>query len=271
MADAPAPAAHGKDALAFLTRKIGPAPVWVYAVVIVGAYYWYTRYGPGKSSGSGTSVPVGQQTDPAGNVGVIDPLTGYVQGSAEDTASLQAQNEIAAGTGQDNSGTTTSSSTGGYATNDQWATAAENYLIGLGIDPTVATQAIGNYLGSLANTTALQADVNTAIEGLGPPPQLPGPADTNPPPATGGGGTGTGGGGGGGGTPAAKVKVPNVVGKTVNQAHSALTSAGLSFNTDTTKDKKGYDRIVTAENPKAGTSVAKGTHVALTWHSVKQK
>lgn len=249
MADAPP---GGKDALAVLTRKIGPLPVFVWALLLAGGYVWYTRYGPGKAA-SGTSVPVGQQTDPAGNVGVIDPLTGYVQGSAEDTASLQAQNEIAAGDGTTGG---SGSSTGGYTTNDQWATAAENYLVGLGIDPTVATQAIGNYLGSLPNTTAQQADVNTAIEGIGPPPDLPGPASGNPGPVGGGKG--------------AKVKVPAVTGKTVNQAQEAIKAAGLTVNPDTTKDKPGYDRIVTAENPKAGTSVAKGSHVGLTWHFVKQ-
>jgi len=60
-----------------------------------------------------------------------------------------------------------------------------------------------------------------------------------------------------------------VVGQTLNAAHSALTRAGLSYNADTAKDKPGYDRKVTAENPKAGSSAAKGAHIGLTWHYVK--
>lgn len=37
----------GKANFGFLTKKLGPLPVWVYAVLIVAAYYWYTHYGPG--------------------------------------------------------------------------------------------------------------------------------------------------------------------------------------------------------------------------------
>jgi beta-lactam-binding protein with PASTA domain len=65
------------------------------------------------------------------------------------------------------------------------------------------------------------------------------------------------------------VTVPNVVGKTVNQAQTAVKAAGLTVNPDTAKDKPGYDRIVSAENPKAGSKVAAGTHVGLTWSYVK--
>jgi beta-lactam-binding protein with PASTA domain len=64
--------------------------------------------------------------------------------------------------------------------------------------------------------------------------------------------------------------VPKVTGDTVNKAQTALKAAGLSYNTDTAKDKKGYIRRVTAQDPKAGTAVARGTHVGLTWHYVKQ-
>ena len=56
MADQPAPpASKGKG----LTRKIGPLPVWAYGVIAVGAYYWYTHYGPGAS----------KQQQPAGGGG----------------------------------------------------------------------------------------------------------------------------------------------------------------------------------------------------------
>ena len=39
-------------------------------------------------SSSSTAAAAGTSTDPAGNVGVIDPATGYVYGSPEDTAGL---------------------------------------------------------------------------------------------------------------------------------------------------------------------------------------
>lgn len=40
------------DRFGFLTRKLGPLPVWAYAVIIMGVYYWYMHYGPGKSTSS---------------------------------------------------------------------------------------------------------------------------------------------------------------------------------------------------------------------------
>jgi hypothetical protein len=72
----------------FLGHKIaGKVPVWVVAVAAVGAYYWYTRYGPGKKAAGAA----GNQTDPAGNTGTIDPATGFVYGSPEDLAVLAGQ------------------------------------------------------------------------------------------------------------------------------------------------------------------------------------
>jgi len=41
-----------------LTRKVGPLPVWGWAVIGFGIYYWYTHYGPGaatSTSGTGTA------------------------------------------------------------------------------------------------------------------------------------------------------------------------------------------------------------------------
>ena len=67
----------------FLGHKLfGKVPVWVVAAGLIGAYYWYTKYGPGKKAGAQS------QTDPAGNTGTIDPETGFVYGSPEDLAVL---------------------------------------------------------------------------------------------------------------------------------------------------------------------------------------
>jgi len=88
VADAPASTSEsGGSTFGFLGHKIaGKVPVWVVAVAAIGGYYWYTRYGPGKS----TSSTATSQTDPAGNVGVIDPATGFVYGSPEDLAAISA-------------------------------------------------------------------------------------------------------------------------------------------------------------------------------------
>lgn len=34
----------------WFTRKIGPLPAWGWGAVAVGAYYWYTHYGPGAKT-----------------------------------------------------------------------------------------------------------------------------------------------------------------------------------------------------------------------------
>lgn len=91
MADTAAePKTGGGSSFGFLGKKLfGKVPVWVLAVAAVGGYYWYTRYGPGKSSTTSSAAQT-TGTDPAGNTGIIDPATGYVYGSSEDSAALAA-------------------------------------------------------------------------------------------------------------------------------------------------------------------------------------
>jgi hypothetical protein len=36
----------------FLGRKIGPVPIWLIALVLLGIWYWYENYGPGATSSS---------------------------------------------------------------------------------------------------------------------------------------------------------------------------------------------------------------------------
>jgi len=43
----------------WVTRKVGPLPVWAYGVIAVGAYYWYTHYGPGASKTAAAQQPAG--------------------------------------------------------------------------------------------------------------------------------------------------------------------------------------------------------------------
>lgn len=174
--------AAGKGGLSFLTQKVGPLPlgVWLAAGIVL---VWYFSQQNKKSSTS----TAGQQTDPAGNVGTIDPQTGYVYGSSEDQAGLAAD-DTTSSTGTSGQSATTGAQT--YADNNAWGTAAINYLVGLGIDATTANQAVQQYLSSQVLTTAQQGDVNLAIQALGPPPSLPGPTSSNPTPVTGGSGTG---------------------------------------------------------------------------------
>lgn len=153
----------------FLGQKVGPLPLGIWLVAAV-AIWWFV------SQRQKATTVAGQQTDPAGNVGTIDPATGYVYGSPSDLAALgQTQADQVGGSG-DGSGTTTAT----YKDNNAWARAAINYLVGLGVDPTQANQAIENYITSQNLTTQQQGDVNLAIQGIGPPPDLPGPSSTDP-------------------------------------------------------------------------------------------
>lgn len=161
--------AAGKGLQTF-TRKLGPFPVWVWGLGLAVLIYVYRS----RKGGGG-----GAQTDPAGNVGTIDPATGYVYGSPQDQASLQAH-----ASGNTDIPPSDSTTAGQYADNASWGRAAVNYLVGLGEDPTSANEAIQQYLSSQTLTPQQQAMVNLAIQGIGAPPQLPGPTGTPPPPIT---------------------------------------------------------------------------------------
>jgi len=174
MADNPA-----KGAANVLKEKVGPLPVWVWLVAAIGVWWYFER---SSSSSSSSSTAANQQTDPAGNVGTIDPATGYVYGTPEDTAALAADNS--GSTGDTSAGSSATSGAQTYADNNAWGIAAVNYLVGLGVDATTANQAVQQYLSSQTLTTAQQGDINLAIGALGPPPTLPGPTATNPNPVT---------------------------------------------------------------------------------------
>src|SRR5689334_9897384 len=80
--DVKAPEGGGGGLKKALGKKIGPLPAvaWI-AIAVVVFYLVYKKQG-------GTSAVGGVETDPAGNVGKINPATGYVAGSAEDRAAL---------------------------------------------------------------------------------------------------------------------------------------------------------------------------------------
>jgi hypothetical protein len=114
--------------MGFLTRKIGPAPVWVYAVMLIAVYYWYEHYGPeaSKASASGGS---GDAIDPATGVSYASELA-VLQQQLDDI-----QNTNSAGTGSQWSG---SGSTG--ATGDTGATGATGATGPAGAPGTPITQ-----------------------------------------------------------------------------------------------------------------------------------
>jgi hypothetical protein len=88
MADAPA-GTKGKG-LEFLKQKVGPLPLGVWLLGGLGVWYYFQRQQAAASTSTSTT-PAGTATDPAGNTGIIDPLTGYVYDSPQDIAALQQQ------------------------------------------------------------------------------------------------------------------------------------------------------------------------------------
>jgi len=155
--------AAGKGLVETFKHKLGPLPVGVWIAAFVVIYIVLERR---KKPAGG-----GQQTDPAGNVGPIDPQTGYVYGSSQDQAALGQQSGGSLGSSS-GSGSTLA---GQYTTNADWARAAINLLVGAGIDPTEANTAIEQYISSQQLTPQQQADVNFAIQSLGAPPDPPNP------------------------------------------------------------------------------------------------
>lgn len=225
MAEGDAAAAGGKGAFDFLGTKLGPAPIGLWGLgFLVIWYYLQSKKKPAAAAGG--AAP-NQQVDPAGNVGSIDPSTGYVYGSPEDQAAI-ASNANAGGSsggggGSGSAAGSGSTTAGQYATNADWSRAALNYLVGLGIDPTVASQALQQYLSSQTLTTNQQGIVNLAIQGLGAPPELPTAAQQNPTPIGGtGGSTGSTGGG--------QTNASNPVTGVATDANVSSSTAAIRWN-----------------------------------------
>lgn len=154
-----------KGAGNFLTRKVGPLPagVWLAAAVVIYLYLKKRQ----AATGTGPSA-----VTPSGTVGT--------------TGGIGSSDLSGSGGGGSSGSTGTSGSTvaGQYATNDAWARAAENYLVGIGVDPTVGNSAIQAFLTSQTLTTEQQAEVNLAIQALGAPPTAPQPGTAPPPVVT---------------------------------------------------------------------------------------
>lgn len=155
-----------KGAGNFLTHKVGPLPLGVWMVAAIGIYYVVGH----KSKTAGSTGPTA--LTPSGTVGT----TGGIGSS-----------DMASGGGGGSDGSTGSGGgtiAGQYATNDAWARAAINYLVGRGVDPTAANSAITTFMASQPLSTEQQGDVNLAIQALGAPPQPPQPGTAPPPVVT---------------------------------------------------------------------------------------
>jgi hypothetical protein len=165
----PAHAPPGKTKGTISIPGVGKLPTWAVlgGVGIVLVLIIRSRSKASAAAAAGTA------TDPAGNVGVIDPATGYVQGSPQDQAALAAS--AAAGTA-DTSGTSGGSVgtqvTNGppFTSNAAWSQYAISVLQGNGYDPGILSAELGAYLNGQAITPAQQSDINAAVAVAGYPP-----------------------------------------------------------------------------------------------------
>lgn len=113
-------------------------------------------------------------TDSAGNVGVINPATGFVAGSPEDLAAINGaipSNTSGSDSGGGGGSTSDQVEAGPPFTNnaawDQYATA---YLVGLGEDPSTVGRVLGAYLSGSQVTPADKHLIDTATGAAGQPP-----------------------------------------------------------------------------------------------------
>lgn len=132
----------------------------VVAVVAVAGVIWYRQRNASSPAGPTSG------TDAAGNVGVIDPATGYVEGSAEDLATLDTSSGTTDTTGSgggSSGGSTTTQVTNGppFTSNDAWAQYVTSYLVdNLNLDPGTVGEVLGKYLSGAQVT---QSERDTVI------------------------------------------------------------------------------------------------------------
>lgn len=180
----PKPKAPGKPGAGGdeLTKKIGPFPIWAWiALALIFVYLLYRNGVIGgsskKTTGTAASSTANQNAATATQAGEqVDPVTGYLQGSAADVAALSSMYDLTAAGVGGNAGAPATGSTPTYSTNSAWGSAAVSYLVGLGETQSQASKAVNNYLGSVTLTGQQQAMVNSAISDLGPAPNQPAPS-----------------------------------------------------------------------------------------------
>lgn len=127
-----------------LKKPVANVPIYVWGIVIVGAlgYSFLRSKKAATTTADGTNT-----TAPSALV-----YTGDANG---------------AGT----TDTTSTATTSTYQTNDAWATAAKNYLIGQGSDPKAVSDAIDLYINAQALNAQQNAFVALALKAVGPTPQ----------------------------------------------------------------------------------------------------
>lgn len=155
-------------------NKLGPLPVAVWAILIVGVgsgiYLLMKRRGGAKS----VSTDATAATDNTGS------------GVDTDGSTDAASGAWSANTPANSGGSVTGvNGTPASSDNSHWAANVANGMIAAGSDPTVVQNALSDYLNGRPLTPQEQAIINTAVQKYGVPPEGVLPVKvTQPPPVT---------------------------------------------------------------------------------------
>lgn len=151
----------------------------IYVVGAVGLTLGAAVYTIRKRKAASLAATSGSSTDAAGNVGTIDPTTGYVAGSPQDLAALNTgSGDTGSGTGggggdSSGGGTTADQVTAGppFTNNAAWAQYVTAYLVdNLDQDPGAVATDIGSYLAGALVTQAQKDVIQEATAYAGQPP-----------------------------------------------------------------------------------------------------
>lgn len=235
---APGPAPH-KTKGQLVIPGIGKLPTWVVLGGVGVVLVLIIRH---RSSSSAAAA--GTSTDPAGNVGVIDPATGYVFGSPQDTAGLATSAAVSTpAPGGAGGGSIGDQVTNGppFTSNAAWSQYAVSILENHGYDPGELSNTLGLYLAGQPVTAAQQSEINAATAVAGYPPVAG--ANGHPPAisvsgSVAGGGTGSTGGGPGSGSPGTggPITVPPV---NLDTSHVYSNSVQVTWMAPTIPAKQG--------------------------------
>jgi hypothetical protein len=139
-----------------LTKKIGPFPVWVYGVLIGGAFvlwYWVSQRDAGSSAVADavSEGDLGTVETPSGDFSVV-PVMPPSDGVVDEHTNLE------------------------------WSIQALNAVTGTGVSLIAAQTAISKYLNGEKLTSSEGSVINTILSKIGPPPEGVSTPDVTPAP-----------------------------------------------------------------------------------------
>lgn len=143
-----------------VSKKLGPLPVWAYALIIAGVawgfYYWRSHSVSGGNAVVNSAVPPVDAASVAGASGVLpSTYSGIVQ---------------------------TTPGTPSLSTNAQWAKYAADQLNALGYAPDAVANALSGYVNGTSLDAQGQSLINIALQKFGTPPQGVMPVAAQPAP-----------------------------------------------------------------------------------------